>query len=79
MALVNGMMRLGLVDRLRILTFPLTLGADGREPIYAGYPRAGFELVGSQVLDARLVLVEYRPAPAAPDGAPAGSGQQAPI
>lgn len=63
MTLVNGLMHLGLVDRLRIMMFPLTLGADGREPSYAGYPRAGFELVGSQVLDARLVLLEYRPAP----------------
>jgi riboflavin biosynthesis pyrimidine reductase len=58
------MMRLGLVDRLRIMMFPLTLGADGREPIYAGYPRAGFELISSQVLDSRLVLLEYRPAAA---------------
>jgi dihydrofolate reductase len=63
-ALVKGMMQLGLVDRLRIMMFPLTLGADGREPIYAGFPRAGFGLVRSQVLDSRLVLLEYRPAPA---------------
>jgi dihydrofolate reductase len=64
LTLVNGMLHLGLVDRLRIMMFPLTLGADGREPAYAGYPRAGFELVGSQVLDSRVVLVEYRQAPA---------------
>jgi dihydrofolate reductase len=64
MALVNGMMQLGLVDRLRILIFPLTLGADGSEPVYAGYPRADFELVRSEVLDSRLVLLEYRPAAA---------------
>ena len=76
-ALVSGMTRLGLVDRLRIMTFPLTLGADGREPIYAGAARAGFELISSQVLDSELVLVEYRPVPAAPGGPPAGSGQQA--
>lgn len=61
-ALVNGMMQLGLVDRLRILIFPLTLGADGSEPIRAGYPRADFELIRSEVLDSRLVLLEYRPA-----------------
>ena len=78
LALVNGMMRLGLVDRLRILTFPLTLGADGHEPIYAGYPRESFELISSQVLDSRLVLVEYRPASAPPDGAPAGPGEPEP-
>jgi hypothetical protein len=64
MALVNGMLRLGLVNRLRIMTFPLTLGADGHQPAYAGYPRAGFELIRTKVLDSRLVLVEYRPVPA---------------
>lgn len=82
MALVNGMMRHGLVDRLRVLTFPLTLGADGREPIYAGYPRAGFELVRSEVLDSRLVLVEYRPAAPGPPGGThhaAGHHQQEPV
>jgi dihydrofolate reductase len=61
-SLVKNMMRLGLVDRLRIMIFPLTLGDDGREPIYAGYPRAGLELVDTKVLDSRLVLLEYRPA-----------------
>ena len=64
MTLVSGMLHRGLVDRLRIMVFPLTVGPDGREPAYAGYPRAGLELVRSQVLDARLVLLEYRPAPA---------------
>lgn len=62
MALVNGLVRLGLVDRLRILVFPLTLGADGSEPMYAGYPRADFELIRSEVLDSRVVVLEYRPA-----------------
>lgn len=61
-ALVNGLMRLGLVDRLRILVFPLTLGSDGSEPIYSGYPRTGFELIRSEVLDSRVVALEYRPA-----------------
>lgn len=62
MALVNGLMRIGLVDRLRLLVFPLTLGADGSEPMYAGYPRATFELIRSEVLDSRVVLLEYHPA-----------------
>ncbi len=40
-----------------------TLGADGREPIFAGWPRAGLELADVRLLDARLVLLEYRLAP----------------
>lgn len=61
MALVSSMMKLGLVDLLRLTIFPLTLGADGREPIYAGYPRVGYELVQTLVIDSRLVMLEYRP------------------
>lgn len=61
MALVSSMMKLGLVDLLRLTIFPVTLGPDGREPIYAGYPRGAFELVSSRVLDSRLVMLEYRP------------------
>jgi dihydrofolate reductase len=60
-SLVKSMIGLGLVDRLRIMIFPLTLGDAGREPSYAGYPRAGLELVKTKVLDSRLVLLEYRP------------------
>jgi riboflavin biosynthesis pyrimidine reductase len=56
------MMQLGLVDRLRLMIFPLILGDAGREPIYAGHPQAGLELTGTKVLDSRLVMLEYRPA-----------------
>jgi len=62
LTLVQGMMRLGLVDRLRVAIFPLILGDAGREPAFAGHPRAGLELIGTSVLDSRLVLLEYRPA-----------------
>jgi dihydrofolate reductase len=62
LSLVRSMLRLGLVDRLRITVFPLTLGPDGREPIYAGYPRASLELTGTRVLDGRIVMLDYRPA-----------------
>jgi len=60
-SLVKSMMRLGLVDRLRLMVFPLILGSAGREPIYAGYPQAGLELIDAKVLDSRVILNEYRP------------------
>jgi dihydrofolate reductase len=66
--LVKAMMELGLVDRLRLTIFPLTLGADGRDPAYSGYPRAGLDLVETKVLDSRLVMLTYRPG-----NAPAGA------
>lgn len=59
--LVKRMMELGLVDRFRVTVFPLTLGDAGRDPIYAGYPRGGLELIDTKVLDSRLVMLEYRP------------------
>jgi dihydrofolate reductase len=61
MTLVSSMIRAGLVDLLRVTIFPLTLGADGREPAYADFPRAEFELAGSKILDSRLVMLDYRP------------------
>ena len=60
--LVAGMIRLGLVDRLRVAVFPLILGDAGREPAFAGHRRAGLELVGTKVLDSRIVMLEYQPA-----------------
>jgi dihydrofolate reductase len=60
--LVRGLMELALVDRLRLMVFPLVLGSAGREPAFSGHSRRGLELVGTQVLDSRLVVLEYRPA-----------------
>jgi dihydrofolate reductase len=59
--LVKSLARLGLIDRFRLMVFPLILGKTGKEPIYADYPRVPLELIGTKVLDSRLVLLEYRP------------------
>lgn len=60
-SLVKSMMQLGLVDRLRLMVFPLILGSAGREPIFADYPQRSLELIDTKVLDSRLILLEYRP------------------
>ncbi len=62
LSLVKSMIQLGLVDRLRLMVFPLILGTAGREPIFVGYPQGGLELINTKVLDSRLILLEYRPA-----------------
>jgi dihydrofolate reductase len=59
--LVKSMMQVGLVDRPRLMVFPLILGSAGREPIYAGYLRTDLELINTTVLDSRLIFLEYRP------------------
>jgi len=51
----------GLVDRLRLMTFPLLAGHDGREAAFADVSSAELELVDHRVLDGRLLLVEYSP------------------
>ena len=52
-----------LLDVLRLVIFPLVLGPDGEDPIFAGYLRTNLELVGSRVLDGRLLALDYRPLP----------------
>jgi dihydrofolate reductase len=59
LTLVRSLFGLNLVDRLRLAVFPLVLGPDGREPWYAGYQRAGLDLLTTSVLDDRIVLLEY--------------------
>jgi dihydrofolate reductase len=59
--LVKSMMELGLVDRLRLMVFPLVLGSEGREPVFATFARTPLKLASTQTLDARLVLLEYAP------------------
>jgi dihydrofolate reductase len=61
LSVVKALMEAGLVDRLKLVVFPLILGETGREPLFAGYPDIGLELVGTDVLDGRLVALEYRP------------------
>lgn len=59
--LVRSLLRLGLVDRLRLMLFPQILGATGRERIFDELPDLNLGLISTRVLDGRLVLLEYAP------------------
>jgi dihydrofolate reductase len=61
-SLVKSLLKGDLVDRLRLLVFPLILGETGREPIFSDLPDITLELLSTSVLDTRLVMLEYRPA-----------------
>lgn len=63
--LMKNLVKLGLVDRLRLMVFPVIRGKTGKEPIFADYPRIRLELVNKEALDSGLVLREYRPAASA--------------
>lgn len=57
--LARSLFALGLVDRLRLTVFPVVVGDAGREPMFADYRQAPLDLVGTTVLDARVVVLEY--------------------
>lgn len=74
MSLVGQLLRAGLVDRLRLLRFPLLVGGAGRQPAFVDVPGTHLDLTGTQVLDGRLVLDEYRPVTRVGDGDQAAVG-----
>jgi dihydrofolate reductase len=59
LSLVRSLIELRLIDRLRVITFPVIVGPDGSDSFLLGYPRIRLELIGTRVLDSRLVLTEY--------------------
>jgi dihydrofolate reductase len=58
-SLVQRLLRARALDRLRLVVFPLLLGETGSEPAFADLPDLELELGGSEVLDGRLVMLEY--------------------
>jgi len=59
-SLVRSLFRLGLVDRLRIMVFPTIHGDSGEGPVFAELPDLRLTLIGTNVIDDRLVLLDYR-------------------
>jgi dihydrofolate reductase len=66
LSVVKALMEAGLVDRLRLVVFPQILGETGREWIFDGLPDIDLRLVGTDVLDGRLVVLDGRHANADP-------------
>ena len=61
LGLSRSLLRAGLVDRFRIVMFPVITGATGAERIYDGYPDVALEMTDRRTFDDRIQLVEYRP------------------
>jgi dihydrofolate reductase len=61
LTLCRSLLAAGLVDRFRIVLFPVITGSTGHDRIYDGYPDVALELVNSHVFDGRLQLLEYVP------------------
>jgi dihydrofolate reductase len=61
LSLCRSLLAAGLVDRFRVVMFPVITGATGAERIYDGYPDIALDMIDSRTFDGRTVLVEYRP------------------
>lgn len=61
LSLCRSLLRAGLVDRFRVVMFPVITGATGAERIYDGYPDVALEMTEHRTFDGRIQLVEYKP------------------
>lgn len=75
LTLCRSLLAAGLVDRFRVVVFPVITGSTGRDRIYDGYPDVSLDMVSSRVFDGRLQLLEY--VPTVLDGPP-GAGEVTP-
>ncbi len=71
LTLCRSLLVAGLVDRFRVVMFPVITGVTGRERIYDGYPDVALEMTDSRTFDGQIQLVEY--APTVLDGPPGSS------
>ena len=69
--LCRSLLSAGLVDRFRVVVFPVITGSTGMERIYDGYPDVGLEMINSRTFDGRIQLLEY--VPTILDGPPAST------
>jgi dihydrofolate reductase len=61
LTLARTLLAAGIVDRFRVVVFPVITGATGQERVYDGYPDIALDLVDSRTFDGRLQLLEYVP------------------
>jgi dihydrofolate reductase len=61
LSLCRSLLKAGLVDRFRVVVFPVINGSTGRDRIYDGYPDVALDMVASRTFDGRLQLLEYVP------------------
>jgi dihydrofolate reductase len=60
-SLCRSLLKAGLVDRFRVVIFPVITGSTGTDRIYDGYPDVALDMVASRTFDGRIQLLEYVP------------------
>lgn len=61
LTLCRSLLKAGVVDRFRVVVFPVITGSSGRDRIYDGYPDVALEMVDSRTFDRRIQLLEFVP------------------
>jgi dihydrofolate reductase len=61
LTLCRSLLEAGLVDRFRVVVFPVITGKTGSERIYDGYPDVGLDMIASRTFDGKIQLLEYTP------------------
>ena len=61
LSLCRSLLKAVLVDRFRVVVFPVITGSTGTDWIYDGYPDVALDMVASRQFDGKLQLVEYVP------------------
>ena len=73
-SLCRSLLEAGLVDRFRVVVFPVVNGLTGQDRIYDGWPDVALETVDHRTFDGRLQMMEY--VPTVLDGPPQAAGQE---
>lgn len=61
LTLCRSLLEAGLVDRFRVVVFPVITGRTGRDRIYDRFPDVSLDMIASRTFDGRLQLLEYVP------------------
>lgn len=61
LSLCRSLLAAGVVDRFRVVVFPVITGATGQDRIFDQYPDIALEMVDSRTFDDRIQLLEYVP------------------
>jgi dihydrofolate reductase len=59
--LCRSLLSAGLVDRFRVVVFPVITGRTGQERIYDGYPDVALDMIRSRTFDGGIQMLEYAP------------------
>jgi dihydrofolate reductase len=73
-SLCRSLIKAGLVDRFRVIVFPVITGRTGTARIYDGYPDIAFDMISTRIFDGKIQMLEGVPriltAPPAINSAP---------